>query len=138
MPPAPEEGARADADMPLYERKLDVIPVESSAAHNVWTHTATNCLYAHIFYYLSACLVLAFWVAVEVSIPGPKSFSIQFCVAALMLDYFRMPAGQDILHSVYVGLPGLLGAFKCGMVLIIVWGCISFQIFQAHVHTLHL
>ena len=34
----------------------------------------------------------------------------------------------------YVGFDGLLGAFKCGMVLIMVWGCLSYTIFDEDIN----
>ena len=56
-----------------------------------------------------------------------------FLIAFLLFDFFRQPAGIQILRSVLEGSEGLINSLFAGFILVIVWACISFQIFQTQI-----
>ena len=57
----------------------------------------------------------------------------RFFNALLLIDYLRTPAGHSLMMSVKVGGVGLMNTFRCGVVLVVIWGCVSFQIFDTEI-----
>jgi hypothetical protein len=119
------QGGDAPRERP-FEKELLEKP-EEPYLRGVWHQLASNCFRSSSFWQN----VATFTIAVYIGCSGAES---NFLVAFLLLDYFRQPAGVDILKSVNQGGAGLLNSFKCGFVLIIIWGCLSFQIFQDEIN----
>ena len=60
---------------------------------------------------------------------GKELFGFSF----ILLDYFRRRGGQQILQSVYQGAPGLLGSARVAIVIIMIYACVSFWVFQPEI-----
>jgi len=91
--------------------------------------TLKNCMYAPIFWYM-----IVYWCfAFAISLNPFTETDLTFVSALLTIDYFRMPAGEEILQSVHVGASGLFNAFIAGLTMIIIWCCLSFLFFDFNI-----
>ena len=63
---------------------------------------------------------------VAITQKGKEMFG--FCF--ILLDFFRRREGRVILQSVLQGAPGLLGSAKVAFVLLLMFGCLGFWIFE--------
>jgi len=114
--------ANNQASIPCHAVKLEPPPVIPTPSP-FWLQVMRNCVNDSLFWQNGATLSLAFYIMIS----GDEA---NFWIAFLLFDYFRQPAGVDILRSVMQGGEGLINAFTAGFILVIAWACLSFQLFQ--------
>ena len=126
--PREEESVR---DTPVYKQPPEMIPMPQKKLP-FWRRLVHSVSRKPIFWYLLMMAVLAMVLLVNrfQRENGGHDIDLTFTVSLFLLDYFRMPAGLQILASIRVGGAGLLNSLKCGLVLILVWACVSYQFFD--------
>jgi hypothetical protein len=100
--------------------KIEERKVFDMNAYIAWALHDAFCWYFVLF----AGFSLAAWVFEHSSDKGIFSFCF------FLLDYFRRKEGLLIFKSVAVGAPGLLGSAKVAIILILIYSCVTFWVFE--------
>ena len=120
-------------DLPVYARPPKPVPQPDDAPSPMMVMLRKACRDFWSWYFLAfLCLAVACTWSTTTSelFEDHNHTDLTFAAAFLLFDYYRMPAGMTIVEAIIVGGPGLLNSFKCGVVLIFIYGCLSFWIFQ--------
>jgi len=120
------------AELPGCDLPQAPVP-EPSNKRGLVHQTLVNCTYSVCFWYLATYLVIATSIAIT-TLPHWDHAELEFLTSLLLFDYLRMPTGASIMRSVRQGGAGLFNTFKVGIVLIFIWGCLSFLIFQDEIN----
>jgi len=104
----------------LLARRYEIDAQFDVNAFGKWAWHDSAC-----WYYIGiACLTYCAFLAQLVHGKGIFFFSF------LMLDYFRRKEAAMIVQSVTVGGPGLIGSAKAAVILILIYACMTFWLFE--------
>lgn len=123
-----DEGFVYDPSLFPYEQILPPIP--SLESPPTLTQRIITLLFRTVdpLYYMSYCTVTFFMVLPEDYGGSP------FFVTFVLLDYFRTEGGQLVLSSIKVGGPGLVKSSVVGVILVLIFGSISWLGFQDEIN----
>ena len=108
-------------------KQLDLLArrYETDAQFDMNAFARWACHDSACWYYVGiACLTYCAFLAQLVHHKGIFFFSF------LMLDYFRRKEAAMIVQSVTVGGPGLIGSAKAALILILIYACMTFWLFE--------